>query len=177
MIPVLLGGAIVFAVWGMLRLAPDSLIVPVFCRIPAELAARYYNVALQIPELIFSVRGATFEVIRPCGAMDFFSMVSGLLVYGMLTIRLRNLRTKFLAQTGISVLLCLFALPLAWLVTIATNAVRLVFLVPVRALMYHYFSEKAYAAGAFGALVFLTSFILLWEGVCYVTRSTTATAR
>jgi len=168
MIPVLLGGAIVFAVWGMLRLAPDSLIVPVFCRIPAELAARYYNVALQTPELIFSVRGATFEVIRPCGATDFFSMVSGLLVYGMLMIR---------PQTGMSVLLYLLALPLAWLVTIATNAVRLIFLVPVRALMYHYFSEKAYAAGAFGALVFLTSFILLWEGVCYVTRSTTATAR
>ena len=187
-LPMLLGASVVFVAWGMLRLAPDSFIIPVFCRVPAELAARYYNVALQTPELIFSVRGSVFEVIRPCGATDFFSMVAGLLTYASVRLEIRPIRPIGQIGRGKWCILCpigrigligpisfLAILPLAWGITLLANAIRLIFIVPATFFVYHHFSMRAFAAShqAFGTLVFLTLFIILWEGVRYVTRNKT----
>jgi len=144
----------------MLRLAPDAFVIPVFCHIPAALAAWYYNAALQTPELVFSVRGADIEVARTCGATDFFSMLTGLFTYLCLKRR--------------SLLLAAIALPAAWCATITANTLRVILLVPGQAMIYHFLPERAHAAGhqAVGTFVFLTLFILLWEGVRHATRKT-----
>ena len=157
---VLLSVCAVFAAWGILRMCADAVVVPVFCRIPAEVASRYYNAPLQKPELLFSAHGMDFKVARSCAATDFCSMVTGLLTY--LCLRRR------------SALLALAALPLAWGITLTANTIRLIFLVPATAWMYNHLPEKTYSAchQAIGTVVFLTGFILLWEGVRHVTRNT-----
>ena len=151
---------VIFAVWGALRLAPDAFVVPVFCRVPAGLAAGYYNAPLQTPEMVFTVRGADFEVARPCGATDFFLMVAGLFAY--LCLKRRSLWLGFAA------------LPAAWLVTTFANTLRVILLVPGTTMIYHFLPERFHVAGhqAVGTFVFLTLFILLWEGVRYATLNT-----
>jgi len=170
---------VVLAVHGLLRMFPDTVVLPLFCRVPAGLAAWYYNAVLEKPELLFSVRGVTFEVARSCAATDFFSMVTGLLVYGVfikVAQTFLSVRNTSDAQTRMSVppsaLLSLAVLPVAWCVTIFTNTIRLIFLVPATAFMYRYFPEWGFAAShqAIGTVIFLTSFILLWKGIHYVTR-------
>jgi len=157
-VPPLLGCCAVFVVCGCLRLCQGTIILPVFCRIPAEIASRYYNAGLQVPELVFSAHGLVFTVARSCAATDFFSLVTGLLTY--LCIRKR------------SAVLALAIPPLAWVITITANTVRLILLVPATAFMYRYLPEKAFTAchQAIGTLVFLTAFILLWEGGRYINR-------
>jgi len=170
---VALSGCAVFAVWGLLRVCGDAVVVPVFCRIPAGLAAWYYNSVLEKPELLFSVRGVTFEVARSCAATDFFSMVTGLLVYGVFMVATASSRCRKGSVNGWKPsLLSLAVLPVAWCVTLAANTVRLIFLVPATAFMYRYFPEWGFAAShqAIGTVIFLTSFILLWKGVHYVSR-------
>jgi len=149
---------VVFTAWGALRLAPDALIVPVFCRVPAGLAAGYYNAPLETPGMVFTVRGTDFEVTRACGATDFFSMLAGLFTYLCLKRR--------------SVWLGLAVLPLAWFAAVAVNTLRVILLVPGRAMIYHLLPERAHVAGhqAVGTFIFLTAFILIWEGVRHATR-------
>ena len=158
-ISVLASGGVVLVVCWLLRMLPDTTIVPVFCRVPAEVAAGYYSAELQKDGLLFAVNGITFSVARSCAATDFFSMVTGLLLY--LCVRRR------------SVALMSAILPAAWAVTLIANTARLILLVPAAALVYHYLPERTFAAShqALGAFIFLTVFILLWEGVRYVTRN------
>jgi len=158
---------VTLAVNGLLRMLPDTAIAPVFCHIPARLTAGYYNAPLQTPELVFIAHGTTFEVARSCAATDFFSMVTGLLAYGVFT-KVAQTRMPVLP----SALLFLCILPAAWCVTLITNTIRLIFLVPATTWVYHYLPERAFAAShqALGTIIFLTSFILLWKGVHYVTR-------
>ena len=157
----LASGCVTLIVCWLLRMFPESAVVPVFCRVPAELAAGYYNAGLQRPELLFAVNGITFAVERSCAATDFFSMVTGLLTY--LCLRLRRPA------------LALAILPAAWGVTLLANTVRLIFLVPATAWVYRSLPERTFALShqAIGTLVFLTLFIILWEGVHYVTRNAT----
>ena len=158
-----LAGGVVAAVCGLLRALPDAFIMPVFGRVPAELAARYFNAELQTPGLVFSVRGIAYELVRPCAATDFFSMVAGLFAYvviewrGSLSLKCAGLLAVF---------------PAAWLATLFTNTLRIILLVPARAMVYSYFSERAYGVvqQGVGTVVFLTVFTVLWMGVRHVKR-------
>ncbi|MCL1920481.1 MAG: exosortase/archaeosortase family protein [Kiritimatiellaeota bacterium] len=157
-VALLVSGGVTLAVCWLTRTLADAVIVPLFCRAPAEVAARYYNAALEKPGLVFAVHGTVFEVARSCAATDFFSMVTGLLTY--------------LCMSKRSAAFAIAVLPLAWCVTIAANTMRLIFLVPATAWIHHALPEKAYAAShqAIGTLIFLTSFIILWEGVRHAIR-------
>jgi len=152
----------VFGVFGLLRMCPDAVVRTVFCRVPGELAALYYNTRLRLPELLFTVRGVDFTVVRSCAATDFFAMVAGLCAY-----------TCFRRRTA---LLTVFIFPVAWLVTVLANTIRLILLVPVTFLMYRCFPESTFLAihKAVGTFVFLPLFIVLWAGVRYVTRDASA---
>ena len=168
--PAVAGGCVVLGVWWIVRVLPDAFVVPVFCRVPAEVAAQYYNAALQLPELAFAVRGLTVEVIRPCGATDFFSMVTGLFVYLCLC------RENGSRRRSPSRLHFLAVLPLAWVFTIIANTIRIILLVPVKGWVYHHpFLGRIHLDDRLGTIVFLSLFMLLWEGVRrYVTRNKNA---
>jgi exosortase/archaeosortase family protein len=176
-LPLLISCCAALAAWLVLRMLPDSFILPVFCRIPAELAARYYNAELQTPGLLFSVRGTVFEVARTCAATDFFSMVAGLLTYLWLKssdgiLPLPKNKTPQRQDAVVTLLFALAILPLAWGIALFANTIRLIFIVPATFFVYDNFSRKTFAAShqAFGTLVFLTVFIILWEGIRYVIR-------
>ena len=178
--PVWVAGAATLAVWWALWLAPDAFVTTVFCRVPAWVAARYYNATLQIPELVFFARGITIEVIRPCGATDFFAMVAGLFTYHAINNNVAQASRPVSlnkAQAGRPVLRCLFILPLAWCVTLMANSIRIIFLVPTKAWLYHHpwFLERAHLDDHFGTFIFLTLFLLLWEGVRHARRNTATT--
>ena len=115
----------IFAAWcGLLKLilafSPDSAILASFCRVPAEVAAFYYGVALEAETLSFTAKGVTLAVTRACAATDFFALVAAVL----LTARIlrEGWRWRQLAL-----------LPIAWGITLAVNSLRIIALVPVDA--------------------------------------------
>ena len=142
--------------WTILRFLPDSFIVSLFCRIPAELAALFYNAELQKPELLFEARGVVFHVARSCAATDFFVMCSTIDI----------LVCRRFRRTGMSIVL------FAYLFTLLVNTIRLIFLVPATAFMYNHLPVKTHAAfhQFAGTIIFLTAFIILWEFSRHVAR-------
>lgn len=134
-------------IWVSTRLIPDQLYLRLFCEIPAGLAAGYYGSSPETP-FSFTARGITIEVVRSCGATDFFAMVFTILLPKW---------WRLFAAYGITLLM---------------NTARLIILVPATALIHASFPEQFYSLGhqVVGTAVFLPALILIWEGVRYVKR-------
>ena len=99
---------------------PESVVLALFCRVPAEIAAFYYGVPLEAETLSFAAKGVTLAVTRACAATDFFALVAAVL----LTARIlrEGWKLRHLVQ-----------LPIAWGMTLAVNSLRIIALVPVDA--------------------------------------------
>lgn len=138
---------------------PDAVFLPLFCRIPAHLAAAYYQVGLSIPALTFSVYGDVIQVSRSCGASTFFSLCASLLLTRLGQRQhpaTGGARLKFAFHAG-------WFVAVSWALTLFVNSARLVFIVPVTAAAY-FFPERFGASihMASGMLVFLCAFVALW---------------
>lgn len=94
----------------MLAVLPDSAILASFCRVPAEVAAFYYDVPLEAEMLSFTARGVTLAVTRACAATDFFALVAAVL----LTARILREGWRWRQLT---------LLPIAWGITLAINGI------------------------------------------------------
>ena len=137
----------VILLWALLRILPDGIYMPLFCDIPARLASGYYGAALE-ESRTFTTHGVTIEVVRSCGATDFLVMVFAILAARWWSI---------FAAYGLTILL---------------NTARLIILVPATGFIHTLFPERFYALGhqMAGTAVFLTSLVIIWEGVQYVKR-------
>ena len=116
---------------------PDSVVMPLFCRVPAEIAAFYYGVPLDVATLSFTAKDVTLAVARACAATDFFALVASVMV----------LRSPWHILS-------------AWAVTLAVNSLRVIALVPMEALfprerlpVFHLMTGVAF---------FLPVFALIW---------------
>ena len=58
---------------------PDAVFMPLFCRLPARIAAGYYGAPLSTPDLAFCARGVGVTVARGCGGAGFFALCAALL--------------------------------------------------------------------------------------------------
>lgn len=107
----------------ILALLPDSVILASFCRVPAEVAAFYYGVPLEVATLSFTAKGVTLAVTRACAATDFFALIAAVLL------------TARILREGVSVrrFRDMLDLLLAWGITLAVNSLRIIALVPVDA--------------------------------------------
>lgn len=142
----------IFAAWcGLLKLilafSPDSAILASFCRVPAEVAAFYYGVALEAETLSFTAKGVTLAVTRACAATDFFALVAAVL----LTARImrEGWRWRQLAL-----------LPIAWGITLAVNSLRIIALVPVDAVFPKDHAPIVHLLA--GIAFFLPVFVVIW---------------
>ena len=106
----------------ILALLPDSAVLASFCRVPATVAACYYGVPLESATLSFTARGVTLAVTRACAATDFFALVAAVLLTA------RTLRGGWRMRH-------LVALPVAWVITLAVNSLRIIALAPVDAVL------------------------------------------
>lgn len=102
----------------ILAALPESVILDSFCRVPAEVAAFYYGVPLEVETLSFTARGVTLAVTRACAATDFFALVAVVLLTA------RILREGW-GWRQLALLL------IAWGITLAVNSLRIIALVPV----------------------------------------------
>ncbi len=68
------------ALYLLLSLLPDALIVPLLCRIPAELTTLWLGVPLDRAALTYSLHGQTFLMARSCAAEGFFAMALAFLL-------------------------------------------------------------------------------------------------
>ena len=133
--------AIFAALCGVMKLIlaalPDSVVLPLFCRVPAEVAAFYYGVPLDAGTLSFTAKGVTLAVTRACAATDFFALVAAVLVM---------VRPWHLLS--------------AWAVTLAVNSLRVIALVPVDALFPKDRMPIVHLLA--GVAFFLPAFALVW---------------
>ena len=131
----------------ILAALPDSVILASFCRVPAEVAAFYYGVPLEMETLSFTAKGATLAVTLACAATDFFAMVVAVL----LTARIlrEGWRWRQLAL-----------LPIAWVITLAVNSLRIVALVPVDAVFPKDHAPVVHLLA--GVAFFLPAFVGVW---------------
>ncbi len=118
---------------------PDSLVLPLFCRLPAEIAAAWFGVPLDRATLTYSFGGNLFEISRNCAATGFFSAAFALLL-------LR--RPKY----------CWLAYP----ISLAVNALRIIAASLLTHLL-HGFRYERLAHMSLGALLFLSTLLLLWH--------------
>ncbi len=65
----------------LLQFLPDAFILPLFCRVPATLAAWWFHVPLETATLTYVVDGITFEMARSCSAENFFAICLSLLIW------------------------------------------------------------------------------------------------
>ena len=131
----------------MLAALPDSAILASFCRAPAEVAAFYYGVPIETETLSFTARGVTLAVARACAATDFFALVAAVL----LTARIlrEGWRWRQLAL-----------LPIAWVITLAVNSLRIIALVPVDAVFPKDHAPVVHLLA--GVAFFLPAFAGIW---------------
>jgi hypothetical protein len=73
--------ATAIAIHLLLFTLPDTLILPLFCRTPATVAAWWFHVPLDIHTLTYTVNGITFEMARSCSAENFFAIATALLIW------------------------------------------------------------------------------------------------
>ena len=119
---------VIFAAWcGVIKLilavSPESMILASFCRVPAEVAAFYYGVPLEVETLSFTAKGVTLAVTLACAATDFFAMVAAVL----LTARILH------EGVGVRRFRDMLEFLIAWVITLAVNSLRIIALVPVDA--------------------------------------------
>ena len=154
----MLGGRriLIFAVWCViLKLAvffvPESAVLAQFCRVPAEVAAFYYGVPLDVGTLTFTARGVTLAVTRACAATDFYVLVASVFL------------TARIMREGVGVanrLRDLLDLLLAWVITLAVNSLRIIALVPVDAVFPKDHAPIVHLL--VGVAFFLPVFALIW---------------
>lgn len=142
----------IFAAWcGVLKLSlavlPDSAILALFCRVPAEVAAFYYGVPLKMVTLSFTAKGVTLAVTRACAATDFFALVAAVLLTA------RILREGWRWRQ-------LVLLPIAWGVTLAVNSLRIIALVPIDAVFPKDHAPVVHLLA--GVAFFLPAFAGVW---------------
>ena len=130
---------------------PESAVLAQFCRVPAEIAAFYYGVPLDVGTLSFTARGVTLAVTRACAATDFFALLAATFL------------TARILREGVRVgdrLRDLLDLLLAWVITLAVNSLRIIALVPVDALFP---KDHAPIVHLFvGVVFFLPVFAFVW---------------
>ena len=129
----------------ILAVLPESVILALFCRVPAEVAAFYYGVPLEA--LSFTARGVTLAVTRACAATDFFALVAAVLLAA------RILREGWTWRQ-------LALLPIAWGVTLAVNSLRIIALVPVDAVFPKDHAPVVHLLA--GVAFFLPAFAGVW---------------
>ncbi len=134
----------------ILATLPDAAILALFCRVPAEVAAFYYAVPLDVKMLSFTARGVTLAVTRSCAATDFFALVAATL----LTARIlregagwRNLRAP----------LDLLA---AWGIALTVNSLRIIALIPVDTVFPKDHAPVVHLLA--GVAFFLPAFACIW---------------
>ena len=155
----LLAFAAFCAMWKLVfAFAPESAVLAQFCRVPAEVAAFYYGVPLDVGTLSFTARGVTLAVTRACAATDFFSLVAATFLTARVMRegarvggRLRDLRD----------------LLLAWAITLAVNSLRIIALVPVDAVFPKDHAPIVHIL--VGVSFFLPVFVFLWYN-CFKTK-------
>ena len=139
---------------------PDDVFLPLFCHLPARLAAFYYRAPLAMPELVFNAHGIAVTVARGCGGAGFFALCAALLgVRAWQGGDFATARGRLRAAGAFA-----GALAAAWIVATAVNAMRIVFIVPVTAAAR--LVPDAFQAGihlAAGMVVFMSAFTLLWH--------------
>ena len=131
----------------ILAALPDSVILASFCRVPAEVAAFYYGVPLEMETLSFTAKGATLAVTLACAATDFFAMVVAALL--MARISSEGWRWRQLVL-----------LPIAWVITLAVNSLRIIALVPVDAVFPKDHAPVVHLLA--GVAFFLPAFAGVW---------------
>ena len=138
---------------------PDAVFMPLFCRLPARIAAGYYGAPLSTPDLAFCARGVGVTVARGCGGAGFFALCAALLATrawergDFATLRGRLQAAGAFAGAFVA----------AWLATLSVNAMRIVFIVPVTAAAR--LAPESRRAGihmAAGMAVFMSAFAALW---------------
>ena len=143
---------VIFAAFcGLIKLIlaalPESAILASFCRVPAEVAAFYYGVPLEVEALSFTAKGVTLAVTRACAATDFFALVAAVLLTAQI------LREGWRWQQ-------LVQLPIAWAITLAVNSLRIVALVPVDAVFPKDHAPVVHLLA--GVAFFLPAFAGVW---------------
>ena len=131
----------------ILAVLPEPAILASFCRVPAEVAAFYYGVPLEVGPLSFTAKGVTLAVTRACAATDFFALVAA----ALLTARI--LRKGWGWRQ-------LVLLPIAWGITLAVNSLRIVALVPVDAVFPKDHAPVVHLLA--GVAFFLPAFAGVW---------------
>ena len=131
----------------ILAVLPESVILALFCRVPAEVAAFYYGVPIETETLSFTARGVTLAVTRACAATDFFALVAAVLLAA------RILREGWTWRQ-------LALLPIAWGVTLAVNSLRIIALVPVDAVFPKDHAPVVHLLA--GVAFFLPAFAGVW---------------
>ena len=131
----------------ILAVLPESAIFASFCRVPAEVAAFYYGVPLEAEALSFTARGVTLAVTRACAATDFFALIAAVLLTA------RILREGWGWRQ-------LALLPIAWVITLAVNSLRIIALVPVDAVFPKDHAPVVHLLA--GVAFFLPAFAGVW---------------
>lgn len=65
----------------LLKTLPDNVMLPLFCRVPAEAAALWFNAPLSLPSLTYTVNDLTFQMARSCSGETFFSIAFAILLW------------------------------------------------------------------------------------------------
>ncbi len=122
----------------LLSALPDGIVLPAFCRVPAEIVTAGFGVELERETLMYTVRGQAFVVSRGCAALGFAAMLFGVLV---------TRAPKW----------CWLAYPL----TLLINAIRIL-ATTLLALVFAGFRYERLLHMAVGASFFITTLVLLW---------------
>ena len=138
---------------------PDSVFMPIFCYLPARLAAFYYSAPLDVSDLSFAVRGFSITVTRSCGGSGFFALCAALLcVRVWQSVYSATTRGRLRCAGGF-----VGALIASWCLAVGVNAMRIVMIVPVSAAARYV--PESFRPGihmAAGIAAFMGAFVLIW---------------
>jgi exosortase/archaeosortase family protein len=97
--------------WSGLQLLPNAWIQALFCRIPLEVSAWWFDAPLNRETFTYRIGKITFEMARSCAGEGFFSLCTALLLWRRfkwcwcafpLTIALNSLRAILTANLTLS---------------------------------------------------------------------------
>ncbi|MDR2862851.1 MAG: archaeosortase/exosortase family protein [Puniceicoccales bacterium] len=127
---------------------PDAVFSPIFCKIPAWIAASYFQAGLDGDTLVFT-SGQMVSVTRACGGSDFFALLCAMLSWEAVPERMRRLPALLAG---------------AWAVTMFVNGMRVVTSVWTRWFAEAFLPERMDAATHLvsGVLVFFPSLLAVW---------------
>jgi exosortase/archaeosortase family protein len=67
--------------WSGLQFLPDAWIQQVFCRVPLEVTAWWFDAPIDRAEFTYRVGRITFEMARSCAGDSFFSLCAAILLW------------------------------------------------------------------------------------------------